>query len=148
MIHAFALEEFLPFRLNRLAAEVSEQMSAIYADRFDLDIPTWRVLATLAGGGRTAQDIVASTRTHKSTISRAVQDLEARGLVERAISDADRRASMLRLTAAGRKLFQQLLPLVLTFQDSLLAQIDTAEAKALLRGMRALERSLQLKGGV
>ena len=49
MARAFVLDGFLPFRLNRLAAEVSERLSRIYAASFDLDIPQWRVLATLAG---------------------------------------------------------------------------------------------------
>ena len=148
MENAFALERFLPFRLNRLAAEVSERMAAIYAEKFDLDIPQWRVLATLSGGGEiTAQDIVASTRTHKSTISRAVQELEARGLVTRAVSAADRRANALRLTAAGRKLFGRMQPLVLAYQEALLAAVEPAEAKALLRGLDALERTLALTSG-
>ena len=148
MHDSFALESFLPFRLNRLASEVSERMAAIYAEKFGLDIPQWRVLATLSGGADiTAQNIVASTRTHKSTISRAVQELEARGLVERAVSTADRRANALRLTAAGRKLFARMQPLVLAYQEALLAALEPAESKALLRGLQALERTLALTTG-
>ena len=84
----FVLNAFLPFRLNRLAAEVSERLAGLYAERFGLDVPQWRVLATLAAGPCTAQAVVASTRTHKSTISRAVQLLEARGTSSSATSPA------------------------------------------------------------
>lgn len=141
------LNEFLPFRLNRLAAEVSERLSAIYAERFNLDIPQWRVLATLSGGDCTAQTIVCSTRTHKSTISRAVQQLEDRKLIERATSVADKRALMLRLTADGKKLFRQLQPLVLDYEEQLLAQISAVDNKALRRGIEALEGALGLTNG-
>lgn len=141
------LNAFLPFRLNRLAAEVSERLSVIYAERFNLDIPQWRVLATLSGGDCTAQAIVASTRTHKSTISRAVQQLEGRRLIERAASTADRRAFLLRLTGEGKKLFRQLRPLVLDYEERLLAQISAAEIKSLLRGVGALEGALGLTDG-
>jgi DNA-binding MarR family transcriptional regulator len=146
MADAFVLAEFLPFRLNRLAAEVSERLSTIYADRFGLDIPRWRVLATLAGEGETtAQGIVASTRTHKSTISRAVKELEAQRLIERAVSGRDRRAYRLRLTAEGRKLFRRLQPLVLAFERELFARLAASDARALRRGLAALEAVLDLE---
>ncbi len=148
MKNDFILEDFLPFRLNRLAAEVSERLAAIYAEQFNLDIPKWRVLATLSNQGETtAQDIVISTRTHKSTISRAVHQLEARGLVERTVSGTDRRANALGLTAAGKRLFSQLQPTVLAYEDALLMQLSAPDAKALARGLAALEATLNLGKG-
>jgi DNA-binding MarR family transcriptional regulator len=145
MRDAFILEEFLPFRLNRLAAEVSVRLAALYGERFNLDIPQWRVLATLSAGICTAEDIVGSTRTHKSTISRAVQELEARRLIGRTVSGSDKRAYHLQLTSEGRKLFRRLRPLVLTYEEELVAKIPTADIRALLRGLRALEHTLGLK---
>jgi hypothetical protein len=35
----FLLANFVPFRLNRLADAVSQDLSEIYRDRFGLDIP-------------------------------------------------------------------------------------------------------------
>jgi DNA-binding MarR family transcriptional regulator len=143
----FVLEGFLPFRLNRLAAEVSERLARIYSERFDLDIPQWRVLATLAGEGESsAQAIVQSTRTHKSTISRAVQQLEEKRLIARVVSGNDKRTQVLKLTSEGQRLFRQLKPLVLAYQEKLLARIEPDAVDALLRGVGALEAALGLKG--
>jgi DNA-binding MarR family transcriptional regulator len=144
----FRIESFLPFRLNVLAQDVSERLSRIYTARFNLDIPQWRILANLASRGpSTAQLIARLTLSHKSTISRAVQDLEERGLIERKISKNDRRSYLLQLTAEGRRLFRELQPLVLGFEEKLLDSIPESDAKALLRGLSALEVTLKESRG-
>ena len=141
----FQLTRFLPFRLNRLAAEISEQLSALYAERFGIDIPQWRVLATLSSGnGWMAKAIVASTRTHKSTISRAVEALTQRGLVEAVQSAQDKRAYRLRLTAQGRQLFLKLEPLVLAYEKRLMSELGESDGRRLTKAVAALEQVLGL----
>lgn len=141
------LPSFLPFRLNRLAAEISDRLSVIYAQRFRLDIPQWRVLATLADGKEwTAQAIVASTRTHKSTISRAVQDLEQRQLVRRNQSPADGRALTIALTPKGEALMAELTPLALKFESDLLGRLAATDRRSVDASIAALERQLGLGG--
>ena len=144
MTNRFNLDDFLPFRLNRLAGEVSERLAAIYAKKFNLDIPQWRVLATLSAGPCTAQNIVSSTRTHKSTISRAVQQLEIRSLVERVVSKADKRAFVLRLTPEGDALFEELKPVVLEYEENLLAKLSQGDLRNLMKGVAAFETALGL----
>ena len=98
------LFSFVPFRLNRLAAEVSAALSSEYQQRYGLDIPEWRVLATLGfrNDACSAQYIAHCTRTHKSTISRAVTALMKRQLVERVENPDDRREFVLRMTRKGK----------------------------------------------
>lgn len=139
------LSAFLPFRLNRLAAEVSQDLADLYAARFGIDVPQWRVLATLgAGPPITAQAVAASTRTHKSTISRAVAALLRRGWLRRLPDDGDRRRALLALTKRGRAAYEEIVPLVLAYETELLARLPAAERAALDRGIAALERSLGL----
>jgi DNA-binding MarR family transcriptional regulator len=146
MTDAFHLEDFLPFRLNLVAQTVSERLSLIYAERFGLDIPQWRVLANLASHGEmTAQAIAKLTQGHKSTISRAIKPLEDRELIIRWVSDADKRAFTLRLSAKGQGLFAELLPLVLDFEAELLSRLEPDELNALFTGLGALERALKTK---
>jgi DNA-binding MarR family transcriptional regulator len=143
MAKPFKLEDFLPFRLNVLAQEVSVRLSEIYASRFNLDIPQWRILANLASRGEmTAQEIARVTLSHKSTISRAVTELESRKLIERTTSAADKRAFSMRLTAQGQKLFAQLLPMVLKYERGLMDQLSVREQTNLASGLAALERQL------
>jgi DNA-binding MarR family transcriptional regulator len=144
---ALHLPDFMPFRLNRLATAVSEHLSGIYRDRFGLEIPEWRVLVTV-GPRRdcTAQRIVASTRMHKTRVSRAVAGLTERGLLKRTPGGGDGREMQLRLTRAGHRLYAALVPLALERERTLLSCLSPAQRRGLVDGMARLERSLQLDG--
>ncbi len=139
------LLSFVPFRLNRLATEFSNALAADYA-RFGIDIPEWRVMATLGmyDGPRSANYVVRCTRTHKSRISRAVSQLTALGFVEKLESDDDRREIMLTLTPKGREVYTELLPLLLAREEKLLSCLSEAQAKAFRDILLTLEDSLGL----
>lgn len=137
---------FLPFRLNRLAAEVSAALAGEYQERYGLDIPGWRILATLGfrGDACTAQFIAQCTRTHKSTISRAVTALLARGLIERVENEDDRREFRLRLTAEGRALYEELVPRLKRKEREILSCLSIQERAALETALGKIERHLDL----
>jgi DNA-binding MarR family transcriptional regulator len=71
-----------------------------------------------------------------------VQELEDRGLIARKVSSSDKRSFTLALTSEGRRLFRQLLPLVLDFERNLIASLSDADARALLKGLAGLEAAL------
>ena len=140
------LERFMPFRLNRLAAGVSQHLSAVYRERFALEIPDWRVMATVGERGRcTAQHVAGSTRMHKTRVSRAIGRLQRRGLIARQGGAHDGRERLLRLTRSGRRLYARLVPLALARERGLLRALSTAERRGLEAGVAALERLLRLK---
>ncbi len=140
------LFKFVPFRLNRLAAEVSQTLSSEYQARYGLDIPEWRVLATLGFRNEacTAQYISHCTRTHKSTISRAVMSLMQRRLIERVEDADDRRAFSLRMTDKGKALYEELIPRLLRKEQSILACLSAQERKDFSRLLGKMEESLEL----
>jgi DNA-binding MarR family transcriptional regulator len=140
------LFKFVPFRLNRLAAEVSSALAVEYQERYGLDIPAWRVLATLGfrNDACSAQFISQCTRTHKSTISRAVTALQHDGLIERVENEADRREFRLQLTRKGRALYEELFPLLLRREDEILSCLSAQERKELSALLGKIEQSLDL----
>ena len=140
------LFKFAPFRLNRLAAEVSAALSSEYQERYGLDIPEWRVLATLGFRKEacSAQYISQCTRTHKSTISRAVTALLERELVERVANEDDRREFRLRMTRKGKALYDQLIPRLLRREREILTCLSAQERKELGRLLGKIEQSLDL----
>jgi len=140
------LFKFVPFRLNRLAAEVSNALAAEYQERYDLDIPAWRVLATLGFRKEacSAQYVAECTRTHKSTVSRAVTALMKRQIVERVENENDRREFRLRLTRKGRSLYEELFPRLLQREQEILGCLSTQERRDLVSLLGKLEASLSL----
>lgn len=137
---------FVPFRLNRLAAEVSLALADEYQHRYGLDIPAWRILATLGfrEDACTAQFIAQCTRTHKSTISRAVTALLERELIERVENEEDRREFRLRLTRAGRALYCELVPRLKRREQEILACLSARERDDLAEALGKIERHLNL----
>ena len=140
------LFKFVPFQLNRLAAEVSSALSVEYAARYGLDIPEWRVLATLGfrHDACSAQYIAQCTRTHKSTISRAVTSLMKRQIVERVENEDDRREFRLRLTSKGTALYEELIPRLLRKEQEILSSLSAQERRDFARLLGKIEQSLEL----
>jgi DNA-binding MarR family transcriptional regulator len=140
------LLEFMPFRLSRLAAEVSTALAKEYRERYGIDVPEWRVIATL-GYRQTpcsAQFISQCTRTHKSTISRAVTTLLKSNVIERVENEDDRREFNLRLTRKGRKFYQELFPRLLRKEQEILSCLSAQECKDFSRALGKIEKSLDL----
>jgi DNA-binding MarR family transcriptional regulator len=140
------LFRFIPFRLNRLSAEVSSALSSEYRVRYGLDIPEWRVLATLGfrNDPCSAQYISDCTRTHKSTISRAVTSLMERQIVERVENADDRREFRLRLTRKGRTLYEELIPRLLRKEQDILSCLTAQERKDFAALLTKIEKGLDL----
>ena len=140
------LFKFVPFRLNRLSAEVSSALSAEYRARYGLDIPEWRVLATLGfrNDPCSAQFIAQCTRTHKSTISRAVTTLMKRQMIERVENADDRREFRLRMTVKGEALYEELIPRLLRREQEILSCLSAPERKSLAALLGKIEARLDL----
>jgi DNA-binding MarR family transcriptional regulator len=140
------LFRFVPFRLNRLAAEVSAALSSEYQQRYGLDIPEWRVLATLGfrDDACSAQYIAHCTRTHKSTISRAVTALMTRRLVERVENADDRREFALRMTRKGKALYEELIPRLKRKEQQILSCLSAQERRDFALVLGKIEKSLGL----
>ena len=84
---AFKLEEFLPYRLNVVAALASQALSRIYTERYGIGVAEWRVLVTLGHYGvMTGKAIGAHSHMHKTKVSRAVALLESRKLLVRRLT--------------------------------------------------------------
>ena len=147
---ALKLDEFLPYRLNVCSSLVTQALSRIYAERYRMGVPEWRVLVTLGElGPMTAKAVGLHSHMHKTKVSRAVALLERRKLVSRRVNRADLREAFLSLTPSGRAIYKDLAPAALEFMRQLMETVDPADRAALDRALtKLIERSVQLSTGV
>lgn len=140
------LEKFLPYQLSVLSNMVSQAIAREYADRFQLSITQWRVVAVLGRyDGLSAREVAERTAMDKVAVSRAVAELMKDGRVRRATADHDKRQSVLSLTARGKKVYAEVAPLAREHERRLLAHLDADEQRwlgqiidKLLKAERAL----------
>jgi DNA-binding MarR family transcriptional regulator len=136
------LQEYLPYRLSVATNAVSALIARAYETKFALKIPQWRLIAVLAEEGPlTQQALCGQTIMDKVTVMRAAQALLRRRLIKRLPNRHDGRSHRLIMTVAGRRLYDQIVPLALDYQSRLLSGIDREDIVRLEQMLRTLERS-------
>jgi DNA-binding MarR family transcriptional regulator len=76
--------------------------------------------------------LAARLGVDRNSTSLLVGSLEAKGLLDRRVSEADRRARLIRLTPRGEKLFAKLHPRAIELQHQILDVLDPAERDVLI----------------
>ena len=137
------LEHFLPYRLSVLSNRISGAIARMYSERFGLSVTEWRVIAVLGRyPGLSASEVAQRTAMDKVAVSRAVARLLESGRLQRDTDGDDRRRSVLKLSRAGYRVFDQVAPMAIAFEKRLLDGIS-AEERALL--FRLLDRLDELE---
>jgi DNA-binding MarR family transcriptional regulator len=140
------LDQFLPYQLQVVATLMSQALSRVYARRYHLGIPEWRVLVVLGQfGWMNGKAICAHTHMHKTKVSRAVANLERRKLLARRANRADMRESLVALTTTGRTIYDELAPNAVAFSHRLTEILAPNDRDAFARALKQLtDRSAQL----
>ena len=124
-------------RLARLRAIIEEEQEAVFAEH-GVSNPTFTTLVTLVRinppGGISQRRLANEMGLTPGTVSARVDRLVADGLVVRAPDPADKRGSLVTLTARGRELFEAVVPAHLANQVRLLGSL-TPEEQATLAGL-------------
>lgn len=135
------LEKFLPYRLSILSNTVSQAIAGDYQQRFALSVTEWRVMAVLARFDRlSAREVAERTAMDKVAVSRALARLVAAGRVDRAVHDDDKRRSVLRLSAAGWLIHDEVAPMARVRERELLRKLTTDERASLTHILDKLQQ--------
>jgi DNA-binding MarR family transcriptional regulator len=82
-------------------------------------------------------------RHDSGALTRVIDQLAERGLIERVRRDRDRRKVELQLTPAGREMIEQLIPLVVDKLNEALADFSTAEVQEFTRMLVKMNGALE-----
>ena len=135
-------ERFVDGYLAALLAQASHRISDEFhrvARAAGVPVAEWRILATLTGGdplpvGQLADTVVAP----QPTVTRQLDRMAAKGLVERVAHATDRRLALVRITPAGEALAASLVRQARQHERRVLAPLGAERAAALKAMLREL----------
>jgi len=130
-------------RISRLAREIEARLEPVYREH-GLE-PGWHdVLATLrrSGGSLRPTDLTRASMLTSSGTTKRLDKLEQAGLIAREPDAADRRGTLIALTAEGRRLIDELTPAHLANERRILSALGEAERSRLAALLRKLQLGL------
>ncbi len=134
-------------RIHRLALALDVELLRVYAAH-GLGAGDFDMLATLRRSGEpyelTPTELMDRTMVTSGAVSKRLDRLEAAGLVERRVSEGDRRSRIVALTAAGRELMDRAVPEHLANEARLLEALSERERAQLAGLLGKLSESLEL----
>lgn len=138
------LSTFLTYQVSRLHGKLNAQASRILRDSVGVTLNQWRIIAFVGGAGQiTASELIHYTALDKGLVSRNVKSLIEEGLVVSTPHDTDSRSHLLRLTEAGRAIYDVALPRMRKRQADLKKDISGEDIDAFRRVVAALERAAE-----
>ncbi len=138
------LTEFMPYQLSITSNAVSDLIARSYRGRFGLKIPEWRLMAVLGEReSATQRDLVSATAMDKVSVNRASKALVERGLIGRAPNAADGRSHHLALTATGRELYDQIVPLAVSIETELEHALGAQDTEILVSILKKLSDQVE-----
>lgn len=129
---SFAARDCVGYLVSRAQSLMRPQIEAVF-DKQDLTFSQWRVLMCLRDGiANTCADISRELSHDSGSLTRLVDQLDRRGLIQRTRDRKDRRVVTLALTAAGRAAIKAAMPHVVAHFNDVLDGFTPREAKMLI----------------
>lgn len=134
--------------LCRLVLMTGRRMDEDLADRLKpqqlnhSEFLTLMMLYSRPEGSSTPGELCEFTAQGSANMTRIGNALVQRGLISRGASATDRRCVLVRITAAGRRFVQKLLPPLFPRVEAMFDGFSTAERRQLDRLLRKLARNL------
>ena len=133
----FDLTRYLPYLINRTGVRIATAFGEVLREH-GITLQMWRVLAALDhADGQRISDLAALTSIDVSTLSRLIDAMQEKDLVDRRRSNgADARVVTVHATDAGHALTPKIIPRARHYEEVAL-QGFTAEEQETLKAMLA-----------
>ena len=132
------LQQFAPYLMNRIMGCYN---TSLHEDlvRLGLTTPKMRALAILSViDGLVINRLAVYAIAEQSTLSRALDSLESKGLVRRVQDPQDSRASRVWITDKGRAVFDRIWPTIRRASERMFSGIDAAEHAAFITTLQKI----------
>ncbi|MBL9055862.1 MAG: MarR family transcriptional regulator [Rhodobacteraceae bacterium] len=124
------LTNYAPYLMNRIMGRYNASLREEMA-QLGLSTPKMRALAVLSViEGPLIRELAIYAVVEQSTLSRALDQLQADGLIRRETDAEDSRATRVFITEAGRASFETLWPHMAAAQDRMFRGIPDTEKRA------------------
>ena len=131
------------YLIKRAHAMLMDVLENLFADR-GFSFIHYAILTYVRDGiAVNPKDLCTQIRHNSGALTRVIDQLAERGLLERSRRDRDRRKVELELTAAGRKVIESLVPLVVDKLNLALSDFSNDEVRELTRLLLKLNVTLQ-----
>ena len=110
-----------------------------------IEMSQWSTLRRIGRSPCTMSELARHKGVGLPTISKSVEMLVRRGWVERWIDKTDRRQTMVRLTASGRRILAECRHALETFLDDRLAHLTAAERNAVDASLQLVRKVLTVE---
>jgi len=142
-VKTFLAPNCIGYLVSRAYASNRAQLERLF-DHEDINFTQWRVLMCLRENiANTAADMSRELAHDKGSMTRLVDQLESQGLLKRHQGKTDRRVVVLSLSASGRAAVNRLVPRVVGYYNTLLADFSPQEVKQLTQLLTKLKSALQ-----
>lgn len=125
------VDDLLNYRLSCLLTSSGAMVTLLCEGRYGITRREWRLICILAAQGAMSPSVLAE-RSHleRARVSRHVTDLVAKKLVARVGVPEDKRRALVELNERGRKLYEELFPQSVRFNNMVLQALTPAELAA------------------
>jgi DNA-binding MarR family transcriptional regulator len=128
------MSEFFNDYLGYLLARSSFKTSNELHQRFKqegVSVLTWRILAATQESSKTVNQLAALVLVNQSTLSKALDRLEAEDLIQRKQNQQQRRKINVSITKKGRHLISTLIPIAKEYEHQSFNQLNEEEKSTL-----------------
>ena len=140
----FKFDDSIGFLVNRAAIRLKNELwQAFKANGFDITPEQWAVLNCLwEEDGQTQTEIAERILKDKTNLTRMLDVMERKEVVERRPHEKDRRSYRIYLTPKGRALKGKLIPIAMEINEASVQGLGVKEKKTFMRFINLINKNL------
>jgi DNA-binding MarR family transcriptional regulator len=133
------VDDLLNYRLSRLFSASGAMVIRLCEGRYGITRREWRLIALLAAhGAMSPSELAQRAHLERARTSRHITELSARGLIRRRPLPGDGRRAEVELSAEGQRLYDELFPQSVRFNNEVLRALNPSELAAFDTALRRL----------